>query len=313
MKILFMGTPDFALFSLKKLVESGEEVVAVITQSDKPTGRGYILTPPPVKRWAVENGLPVYQPKTLKDEAFQTLLAQMDPDLIVVVAFGKLLPPSVIQYPKYGCINVHGSLLPEYRGAAPIQRAILDGKALTGITTMYMAEGLDTGDMLLKAEVPILPDDNFETMHDKLGIVGADLLMDTIRQLKAGTLVPQKQDDACSTYAPKIAKSDCLIDFRQEAAVVHNQIRGLSPCPLAFTHTPDGKILKVLAARISDKSVSANALPGQVIGTEENGFTVACGHGGALVLLTVLPEGKSRMTGSDFLRGRKLSMGDILQ
>jgi len=311
LKIMFMGTPDFALFSLKKLHESGHEIAAVVTQPDKPTGRGYVMTPPIVKRWALENGLTVYQPTTLKDEAFAELLRTVDPELIVVVAFGKILPESVIKYPKYGCINVHGSLLPEYRGAAPMQRAIIDGKKVTGVTTMYMDVGLDTGDMLMKTEVEILKNDNFEDIHDKLGIAGAELLIETVKGLEAGTVVPEKQDDSLSNYAKKIEKSDCLINFSESANTVHNLIRGLSPIPLSFTHTPDGRLLKIVASEVHDESSENRELPGTVVALDGR-ITVACGKG-KIDLLTVVPEGKSKMNAADYIRGRKLNVGDILK
>ncbi len=311
MKILFMGTPDFALFSLKALYESGETIAAVITQPDKPVGRGYVLTPPPVKRWALEKNIPVYQPKTLRDEEFASLLAEIDPELIVVVAFGKILPKNVLDYPKHGCINVHGSLLPEYRGAAPMQRAIIDGKKITGITTMYMAEGLDTGDMLLKTEVEILQNDNFEDIHDRLGEVGADTLIRTVAAIKEGSLSPTPQDDTLSTYAAKIEKSDCLINFEKDANTVHNLIRGLSPIPLSFTHTPDGKLLKIVKSEVLDADCDNNVPAGTVTDTDGS-ITVACGKG-KINLLTVVPEGKSRMSGADFIRGRKVKAGDILK
>ena len=305
-----MGTPDFALFSLKALYESGEEIAAVITQPDKPTGRGYVLTPPPVKRWALEKSIPVYQPKTLRDEAFADLLSEIDPELIIVVAFGKILPENVLNYPKYGCINVHGSLLPEYRCAAPMQRAIIDGKKTTGITTMYMAAGLDTGDMLLKAETEILPNDNFEDIHDKLGVLGAETLLRTVNKIKSGTITAEKQDDSLATYAAKIEKSDCLINFSKDANTVHNLIRGLSPIPLSFTHTPDGKLLKVVRAEVEDAESENTELPGTVTSVDGR-ITVACGKG-KINLLTVVPEGKSRMSGADFIRGRKIGVGDLL-
>lgn len=311
MRILFMGTPDFAVFTLQALVERGENVVGVITQTDKPRGRGYELLPTPVKKYALEHGIPVYQPKTLRDEAFASLLAKIDPELIVVVAFGKILPVNVLDYPKHGCINVHGSLLPAYRGAAPMQRAIMDGCAETGITTMYMAEGLDTGDMLLKAELPIAEDDNFESIHDKLGALGARTMLDTLDALRAGTLVAQKQDDALANYAEKIQKSDCLIDFSLDAATLHNRIRGLSPIPLAFTHTPNGALLKVYAARVHDADKDwGDTAPGTVVGLDGE-ILVACGKG-TLALCQVIPEGKKRMAAADYIRGRKLNLGDLL-
>ena len=312
MRILFMGTPDFALFSLKALVESGEDVIGVVTQPDKPKGRGYALMPPPVKVYALEQNLPVYQPATLKGEEFEALLTELNPELIVVVAYGKILPKNVLDYPKYGCINVHGSLLPAYRGAAPMQRAIIDGCAVTGITTMYMDVGLDTGDMLFKDEVEIGENDNFEDMHDRLGTVGAGTLLRTIEALKDGTLVAQKQDASLATYAAKIEKEDCVLDFARPAKELHNQIRGLSPIPLSFTHTPDGKLLKVLTSRVSGVVCPADATVGTVVSLDNGVITVACGDGTALDLLRVLPEGKGRMDAGDFIRGRKIQVGDLL-
>ena len=310
MKLLFMGTPDFAVFSLKALIEAGHEICGVVTQPDKPRGRGYTLTPPPVKVCAAEHGLPVYQPATLKDEAFAELLNTLAPDVIVVVAYGKILPKSVLDFPRYGCINVHGSLLPEYRGAAPMQRAIIDGKTVTGITTMYMAEGLDTGDMLMKDTVTIEPNDNFEDIHDKLGECGAALILKTLDGVEKGTLERIPQDDSLATYAAKITKETCLIDFSADAKTVHNLIRGLSPIPLSITHTPDGKLLKVIAAEIANEDGKL-AQAGEIISTD-NGITVACGKG-SVRLLRVLPEGKSRMNATDFVRGRKVAVGDILK
>ena len=309
MNVLFMGTPDFACFSLSALLQSPHRVTAVITQPDKPRGRGYTLTPPPVKVAALEAGIPVYQPTTLRDEDFAALLAEIDPDVIVVVAYGKILPQNVLDYPKYGCINVHGSLLPEYRGAAPMQRAIIDGCATTGITTMYMAAGLDTGDMLLREECPIADEDNFETIHDKLGALGADMIVRTLDGLADGTLTRVPQNEAEATYAAKILKDDCAVSFDNDARTVHNLIRGLSPIPLSFTHTPDGKLLKLVRAKINDESTPHDC-PGKVISLED-GITVACRRG-SLTVLQVLPEGKGRMPAADFIRGRKIALGDIL-
>ena len=311
MKILFMGTPDFALFSLKALVASDNDVVGVITQPDKPKGRGYTLTPPPVKVWAEEQGIPVYQPTTLKGEDFAALLDEIKPELIVVTAYGKILPKNVIDYPKYGCINVHGSLLPEYRGAAPMQRAIIDGKDVTGITIMNMDVGLDTGDMLTKRTVKINIDDNFEDIHDRLGSEGAELLVETIEKLKRGEIVPEKQDESLSTYAAKIEKADCNIDFTKKAKEVHDLIRGLSPIPLSFTHTPDGKLLKVVSARLTDIPVK-NAAAGEVVSLDGGAVRVACADF-CVELTAVLPEGKRKMPSADFIRGRGIAVGDILK
>ncbi len=309
MRILFMGTPDFALFTLKALVEAGENVVGVVTQPDKPRGRGYELQPPPVKVYAIEQGIPVYQPVTLKGGAFDSELAGIAPDVIVVVAYGKILPPSVLEYPRFGCVNVHGSLLPQYRGAAPMQRAIMEGNAETGVTTMLMNEGLDTGDMLLRATVSIGENDTLEDIHDRLGAVGASLLLDTVRALAAGTVTPVAQDHTRATYAAKIEKKDCLIDFTKDAHTVHNTVRGLSPVPLAFTRTPDGKLLKVIETRIG-KAAGALAQPGTVLSLD-GAVEVACGTGSVL-LTRVLPEGKGRMSAADYIRGRRLAVGDVL-
>lgn len=306
MKILFMGTPDFALFSLRALVDAGENVAAVVTQTDKPKGRGMTLTPPPVKVYAAEHGIPVYQPKTLKDGAFETELHEIDPDIIIVVAYGKILPKYVLDYPKYGCINIHGSLLPKYRGAAPMQRAVMAGETVTGVTSMYMAEGLDTGDMLLTEEVAIAPDDNFEDVHDKLGEAGARVLLRTVDAAKRGDLHPIKQNDADSTYAAKIEKSECLVDWTWDAVRLHDKIRGLSPFPLAYTTLPGGKLLKIVRAHPESESVSAPA--GTVIAADKSGIKVACGSG-VLVIETATPEGKKAQSAADLVNGRQIAVG----
>ena len=311
MKILFMGTPDFALFSLKGLCENGYNVVGVVTQPDKPKGRGYALTPPPVKVYAMEQNIPVYQPNSLRTEEFASLLEEINPDLIAVVAYGKILPKNVLDYPKYGCVNVHGSLLPEYRGAAPMQMAIIDGKKVTGITTMFMAEGLDTGDMLLKAECEIAENDNFEIIHDRLGLLGAELLRKTIDGLEKGEITPIPQDHSKATHTSKILKEDCELDFSKDCDTVHNLIRGLSPIPLSFTHTPDGKLLKVVESEICERE-SVNEEIGKVISLENGKIRVLCANG-SINILKVLPEGKGRMTAADFIRGRKINEGDILK
>ena len=306
-----MGTPDFALPTLRELCLAGHDIVGVVTQPDKPKGRGHHLTPPPIKVFAIEKSVPVYQPLTLRGEEFEQTLKSLDPEMIVVVAYGKILPQNVLDYPKYGCVNVHGSLLPEYRGAAPMQRAIIDGKTVTGITTMLMAAGLDTGDMLLKCEVEIGENDNFEDIHDRLSEAGAKLLVETVEKLEKGEITPEKQDDSKATYAAKIEKSDCLLDFSLDAKTLHDLIRGLSPIPLSFTHTPDGKLLKVVESRIFDAERTVKALPGTVLSVGED-IKVVCGKG-ILSLLTVVPEGKGRMSAADFVRGRKIAEGDLLR
>ena len=308
MRILFMGTPDFAKVCLEGLVRAGEEIVGVVTQPDRPKGRGYNLVPPPVKVYAEEQGFPVYQPLTLKDEAFAELLRELDPELIAVVAYGRILPKSVLDYPRYGCVNVHSSLLPLYRGAAPMQRAIMDGRAETGITTMYMAEGLDTGDILEMLRTPIGENDNFEDIHDRLAEMGAELLPHTVKALEMGTITPTPQDDSLSCYAEKINKEDCLIDFNKSARDIHNQIRGISPIPLAFT-TLNGKMLKVVSSRVIRGDGAGEA--GKVIDLSDGSIHVACGEG-VIALTAVRPEGKGTMNAADFIRGRKVAVGDLL-
>ena len=306
-----MGTPDFALFSLKALCEKGYEVAGVVTQPDKPKGRGYVLTPPPVKVYALEQGIPVYQPTSLRTEEFASLLSEIDPELITVVAYGKILPKNVLDYPKYGCVNVHGSLLPKYRGASPMQSAIINGDKVTGITTMFMAEGLDTGDMLLKAECEIAENDNFEDIHDRLGLLGAELLCKTVDGLEAGNITPVPQDHSLATHTAKILKEDCEIDFSKDCDTVHDLVRGLSPIPLSFTHTPDGKLLKVVKSEICERE-SENEECGKVLFLDNGRIRVACARG-SVNILTVLPEGKGRMSAADFIRGRKINIGDILK
>ncbi len=304
-----MGTPDFAVFSLDALVKNGEEVVGVVTQPDKPKGRGYTLTPPPVKVYALEHGIEVFQPTTLKDGAFLETLEKLSPEMIVVVAYGKILPKYVLDYPKYGCINIHGSLLPKYRGAAPMQRAIMEGEKVTGVTSMYMAEGLDTGDMLIKAEMEILDDDNFESVHDKLGALGAKVLIETVEAAKCGTLNPIKQDDHFSTYAAKIEKAECLIDFSSDAREIHNRIRGLSPFPLAFTYLPSGRMLKIVKAHFEDAAECGEY--GKVVRADKNGIAVTA-RGGLVVIDIATPEGKKAQSASDLINGRQISVGEIL-
>lgn len=309
MKILFMGTPDFALFSLDALCKAGEEIVGVVTQPDKPKGRGYTLTPPPVKVYATERGIPVFQPTTLKDGAFAEELERLAPEMIVVVAYGKILPKYVLDYPQYGCINIHGSLLPKYRGAAPMQRAIMEGETVSGVTSMYMAEGLDTGDMLLKEEVAITEDDNFETVHDKLGEAGARVLLRTVDAAKKGELHPEPQDDALATHAAKIDKAECRMDFSTDVKVLHDRIRGLSPFPLAFTTLTNGKLLKIVKARY--EKCACEEEYGKVVRADKSGIAVSAA-GGLIVFETMVPEGKKAQSAADMLNGRQVAVGDIL-
>ncbi|MBQ4561615.1 MAG: methionyl-tRNA formyltransferase [Clostridia bacterium] len=309
MKVIFMGTPDLAKVVLEALINSDNEVQAVVTQPDKPKGRGYELTPPPVKVCALEHGIEVYQPTTLKNGEMQPIIDQYKPDAIIVVAYGKILPPYVLEFGGYGCINVHGSLLPEYRGAAPIQRAIIDGKTKTGITIMKMDDGIDTGDMLTKAEVEIKPEDNFETMHDKLAEAGGKLLVETLEMLEKGEITPEKQDNSLSNYAKKIEKSDCLLDFSEDAYSIWCRIRGLSPIPLAFAYL-NGKMVKFISAEYSEKD--HNGAEGEVVSLEGGKIEIACGKG-SILLTRLLPEGKGRMDSLGFINGRRVSVGDIFK
>ena len=313
MKILFMGTPDFAVPSLKKLADAFT-VVGVVTQPDKPKGRHMTLTPSAVKVAALEKNIPVYQPTTLKDNAFLDTLTELDPDAIAVVAYGKILPKYILEYPRLGCVNLHGSLLPEFRGAAPMQRAIMQGKEVVGVTTMFMAEGLDTGDMLEKAEMVLTEEDNFETVHDTLAAIGSDLLVSTLEKLETHAITPTPQDDALATYAAKIENTDCVLDFSKPAGDLFHQIRGLSPFPLAFCRH-NGKTLKIIDSRAVDESklkASELATPiGTVLSLENGEILVRCGNG-ALKIRALLPEGKSRMKAKDFINGRKIQKGDLL-
>lgn len=308
MKVLFMGTPDLAKTVLEKLITSDNEVVCVVSQPDKPKGRGYEMTPSPVKMCAIEHSIDVFTPDTLKNEELVPILEKYMPDVIVVAAYGKILPEYIIKYGKYGCLNVHGSLLPKYRGAAPIHRAIIDGETETGITIMKMDCGLDTGDMLLKRAVAITPEDDFETLHDKLSEIGGELICEALDKLSAGELIAEKQNDSLSNYAKKITKDDCLINFSDSAADISNRIRGLSPIPLAFGYL-NGKMVKIIKAA-AENSESINKKPGTVLNLDDGVISVACGNG-ILKIKRVLPEGKSRMSAGDFINGRRVNIGDI--
>lgn len=305
MKIVFMGTPDFAVPSLKALLDSGETVTGVFTQPDKPKGRGHHLQPPPVKMAAEEYGIPIFQPVSLrKDETLEELKA-LEPELIVVVAYGKILPRAVLELPRFGCINVHGSLLPKYRGAAPIQWTVLNGDPVGGVTTMFMADGIDTGDMLLKAETPVGENETASELYERLSYMGAELLMKTLSALKDGTLHPEPQDEAVATHAPMLTKEMGRLDFTKPSVELHHLICGLSGWPCAYTEL-DGKRLKVYRSRLCE----AVGKPGEILDSKR--FVVGCGSG-ALELLEVQYEGSKRMPGDAFLRGRRLAAGDFIE
>lgn len=308
MKIVFMGTPDFAVTSLTKLLNDPfYEVAAVFTQPDKPVGRKRILTPPPVKAEAAAHGIRVYQPVTMRDGKAAEILRGIAPDVIVVVAYGKILPQEVLEIPAQGCVNVHGSLLPKYRGAAPIQWAVLNGEKTAGVTTMLMDAGLDTGDMLLKAEIPIGENENYGELFLRLADIGADLLDATLKGMDAGTIKREKQDNALAVYAPMLDKSMCPIDWSKSAQEVHNQIRGLCPWPIATT-VLNGKVLKVYASLLCVETISGKA--GEVLESGKK-LVVACGSG-AVELTQVQYDGGKRMAIQDFLRGHSVKVGEIL-
>ena len=314
MRVVFMGTPDFAVFSLKALCENGYTPVAVISQTDKPRGRGNKLSPTPVKVYAESLGIPVYQPKSLRGDDFAELLSSLAPDLIAVAAYGKILPLNVLSYPKYGCVCVHGSLLPKYRGAAPMQRAVIDGDTVTGITTMLMDEGIDTGDMLLRKEVEILPDDNFEDVHDKLAVCGAELLIKTVEGLVNGEISPQKQPEEGASYASKIEKSELFTDFSMTAKETHNKIRGLSPIPLAYARNVRGERVKLVKACVVSEDPHSYKI-GEVVSLFDKGegrIDVAC-KSGIIGIVTLVPEGKGKMTAAEYVRGRKIAVGDVFK
>ncbi|GFO54483.1 methionyl-tRNA formyltransferase [Geomonas sp. Red276] len=306
MRIVFMGTPDFACPTLATLIERGEQVVAVVTQPDRPKGRGQQTLPPPVKVLAENHGIPVLQPvKVRLPDSIEEIRA-LEPDLIVVVAFGQILPKALLEIPKHGCINVHASLLPRYRGAAPLNWCIINGEAETGVTTMMMDVGLDTGDMLLKAVTPIDPDEDTLALHDRLSKLGADLLATTIDELAAGRLVAEKQDDSLTCYAPMLKKEDGQIDWEKDAASIKNLVRGMTPWPGAFTFV-DGKLLKVYRVQ----TAAGSGKPGEVLAANRAGIEIACGSGSILISELQL-EGKKRLPAADFLAGCRLEPGQLL-
>lgn len=310
MNIVFMGTPDFAVPCLKALIESDNTVQAVFTQPDKPKGRGYKLTPPPVKVVAMEHNIPVYQPQSLKKgedvEKSSEILNNLKPDLIVVVAYGKILPLSVLNVPKHFCINVHASLLPKYRGAGPIQWSVLNGEKETGVTTMLMAEGLDTGDILLKKSTEIGENETASELHDRLSLLGAELLIETINAVKSGNITPIKQNDEESCYSPMLTKDMCPVDFSKSAREIHNQIRGLSDWPCA-TANLDGKRIKLYKSHIVP---DIKGKSGEI--TDAESFVIACGDGNGIAIDEIQAEGGKRMKTADYLRGNKITKGTVL-
>lgn len=302
MKLIFMGTPDFAVPCLESLIDAGHDIPAVFTQPDKPVGRKQVMTPPDVKVCALQHGLTVYQPNSMRDGSAMEIIKELAPDAIIVAAYGKILPKEMLDFPRYGCINVHGSLLPKYRGAAPIQWSVINGDAQTGVTIMQMNEGIDTGDILLKRVIPIGIDDTAESMFEKLAELGGKTLIEALEMLERGELHPEKQDESLACYAPMLDKSISLIDWNKTGNEVHNLVRGLYSWPVAYT-VLNGKKLKILRTSPGEKSGEA----GQVICLDP--LTVACSQG-SLIIHELQLEGKKRMDAKSFLIGHKLNIGD---
>ncbi len=305
-RTVFMGTPDFALDTLHGLIDAGLNLVGVYTQPDRPKGRGKKLAAPPIKELALQQNIPVFQPLKLRAPEAVAELQVLAPDLIVVVAYGQILPQVVLDIPRLGCINVHASLLPKYRGAAPINKAVVDGETETGVTTMQMDIGLDTGDMLIKKTIAIGPDETAGELYDRLAKVGRAAMDETIVRLLAGSLVAEKQNEALTSYAAMMKKEDGLIDWSRPAAEVHNQVRGLAPWPGAYT-VLDGATLKIAGTVLADGS----GQPGTVLSADSSGVVVACGEGAITVAELQLP-GKKRLAAADFLRGQPLPSGHRL-
>lgn len=307
MRIVFMGTPDFAVPCLARLIEDKQEIVGVFTQPDKPKGRGHQLAAPPVKELALSYGLPVFQPQKLRDGTAAELLKQLQPDLIAVVAYGRILPKEILELPKYGCINVHGSLLPNYRGAAPIQWAVLNGDTQTGVTTMYMAEGLDTGDMILKKTLEIDENETSGELFERLAPLGAQALSETIGQIIKGTVVRIPQQEHKATLAPMLSKEMAYIDWNKTAQQVHNWIRGMHPWPIAHTLL-NGNVLKLHRSTVHSGNLFGT--PGEVLCADDK-LIVACKEG-AIELCEIQAQGSRRMDAGDYLRGHPIAKGTKL-
>lgn len=308
MRIGFMGTPDFARAHLEALVNAGHEVLFVLSRADKPVGRKKILTAPPVKECALSFNIPVYQPESLKDGAIADVLDQYKPELIVVVAYGRILPEYVLSYPKYGCINVHGSLLPKYRGASPVQSAIIDGETETGVTIMYMDKGLDTGDMILKKKCEIDINDNQITLFEKLEKLGTEGLLEAIELIESGNVKREKQSEEDSNYASILTSKTGHIDWEKDALSVHNLVRGTYPWPASYSYI-DGAKFKITETEIVDKSGN----PGEVIvSSPKDGLIIACGSG-AVKVLRLQAEGGKEMNAGDYLRGHSIDVGKVFE
>ena len=310
MRIVFMGTPDYAEVALRAINDAFPgEIVGVVSRVDTPKNRGHQMTPPPVKKTALELGLPVFQPLNLKAENFEETLKEWNPDIIVVAAYGKILPKYVLDYPKYGCINIHASLLPRYRGAAPIQRAIMAGETEIGVTIMQMAEGLDTGDMISKASFEITENDVYGDVHDRLAVLGGKLCVDTMKKIFAGEAVYEKQDDSLSNYAHKIEKADRAIDFTATTAEIVNKIRAFAPIPGAEAKLPSGKV-KITSAKAIAEAPAGEIGTVAALSAKGAGLLIINTADGKLSIEKLIPEGKKEMSAGDFIRGRRITETD---
>lgn len=307
MRIIFMGTPDFSVGTLEALVEAGHEVCLVVTQPDKPKGRGKEMQYTPVKEAALKHGIEVYQPRRIREAECVEKLRQYNADIMIVIAFGQIIPKEILEMVPYGCVNVHASLLPKYRGAAPIQWSIIDGEAVTGVTTMQMDEGLDTGDMLLKTEVPITAEETGESLHDKLAKAGAALCVETLAKLQEGSIVPEKQGESPTAYAKMLDKKLGNIDWTKSAVEIERLVRGLNSWPSAYTYW-NKKVVKIWKASVTDEN--SNEQVGTVVKVEKDGFYVQTGNGLLKVLELQIP-GKKRMDAGAFLRGYTIEPGEV--
>lgn len=306
MRILFMGTPDFAVPSLQALLDAGHEVCGVFTQPDKPKNRGMKLQPPPVKVLALAHEIPVYQPTSVKDGTALEIIQQLEPELIVVAAYGRILPNAILDYPAKGCINVHSSLLPKFRGAAPIHWAVVSGETETGVTIMHMAQELDAGDIIDQIRTPIDPDESVEAVHDRLAQLGGKILVDVVSQIAEGTATRTPQDGSQATYAPMLSRELSNIDWNQSAKAIHDKIRGLSPWPAASTNIISDTTIKIFGSTNLGEATAAQ--PGTIIAAGKQGIDVACGDGKVLRITQLQAPGGKRMAAADYLRGHPITV-----
>lgn len=308
MKVLFMGTPEYAVASLEA-VSANHEIVGVLTRADKPNKRGNKIQFSPVKEFAISHNIPVFQPEKLNDDVLMEEIASLNPDIATVVAYGMIIPKRLIDLPPLGTINVHGSLLPQYRGAAPMQYSVLNGDKEAGVTIMYVEEALDAGDIVLQKKIPVGDNETFGELHDRLSILGAEALVEAIKQIETGTSTRTKQNSEKATFAPSISKEECIVNWNLSADNVHNRIRGLSPIPCANTHLPDGKLLKIYR---SEKIDGYFGKPGEIVDVlKKKGIVITCGTG-AVCITSAKPEGKREMPGFELINGHYVSIGDIL-